>query len=90
MAGRPLRVLPVPSEFFGGNVGVTGLMTGADIKAVLAADPEPPGRYLLPDVALSGDRFLDDLTVGEVAGAAPASLLVVPTSVAGIVRGAGR
>ena len=90
LAEGPLRTLPVPSEFFGGNVGVTGLMTGADIAAVLAAETEPAGRYLLPDVALSGDRFLDDGTVAEVAQAAPAPLYVVPTSAAGIVMGAGR
>jgi putative radical SAM enzyme (TIGR03279 family) len=53
-----VRLVPVPNEFFGGNIGVTGLMVGDDIAAVL--HDEPAGhRYLLPDVCLSQGRFLD-------------------------------
>ncbi|MDQ1437771.1 MAG: hypothetical protein QOK43_1400 [Acidimicrobiaceae bacterium] len=67
---RPLlpehvRVVPVPSEFFGGNVGVTGLMVGADILRVLAHEPEGH-RYLLPDVCLSQGRFLDGTTPADL------------------------
>ena len=58
LAGTGVRVLPVPNTFFGGNIGVTGLMVGADIAPVLAAQPEGH-RYLLPDVCLSGGLFLD-------------------------------
>ncbi len=54
-----VRVLPVANRFFGGNVGVSGLMVGADIDRVLAEQPEGH-RYLLPDVCLSRGRFLDD------------------------------
>ena len=50
---RDVRVLPVPNTFFGGNIGVTGLLVGDDIARVLAAQPEGH-RYLLPDVCLSG------------------------------------
>jgi NifB/MoaA-like Fe-S oxidoreductase len=54
-----VRVIPVRNEFFGGNTGVTGLLTGADLTRVLAAEPAGH-RYLLPDVCLSDDgRFLD-------------------------------
>jgi hypothetical protein len=53
-----VRVIPVPNDFFGGNIGVTGLMVGEDVARVLAAEPEGH-RYLLPDVCLSGGRFLD-------------------------------
>ncbi len=54
-----VRVIPVGNEFFGGNTGVSGLMTAADLGRVLG--DEPAGhRYLLPDVCLSDDgRFLD-------------------------------
>jgi len=56
---RPdVRVIPVANEFFGGNIGVTGLMVGEDIARVLATQPEGH-RYLLPDVCLSQGRFLD-------------------------------
>ena len=61
-----VRVIAVRNEFFGGNTGVTGLITGEDLSRVLAA--EPPGhRYLLPDVCLSDEgRFLDGVTVDEL------------------------
>ena len=61
-----VRVIPVANEFFGGNTGVTGLMTGDDISRVLAAEPAGH-RYLIPDVCLSDDgRFLDGVTVDEL------------------------
>ena len=60
-----IRLITVPNNFFGGNIGVTGLMVGADIAAVL--ENEPAGhRYLLPDVCLSGDTFLDGLSVDDL------------------------
>ncbi len=63
---RDVRVIPVVNEYFGGNTGVTGLMTGADLSRVLAAEPAGH-RYLLPDVCLSDDgRFLDGLTVADL------------------------
>ena len=61
-----IRVIPVANRFFGGNTGVTGLMTGEDLGRVLADEP-PDDRYLLPDVCLSDDgRFLDGTTVTEL------------------------
>ena len=53
-----VRVITVDNQFFGGNVGVSGLMVGADLARVLA--DEPAGhRYLLPDVCLNRGLFLD-------------------------------
>ena len=61
-----VRVITVDNEFFGGNTGVTGLMTGEDVSRTLAAQPDGH-RYLLPDVCLSDEgRFLDGLTVGDL------------------------
>jgi putative radical SAM enzyme (TIGR03279 family) len=66
LADRPgVRVLPVPNGFFGGNIGVTGLLVGADIAPVLAAEPEGH-RYLLPDVCLSGGLFLDGTSPADL------------------------
>ena len=76
-----VRVLAVDNEFFGGNIGVTGLMVGADIARVLASQPEGH-RYLLPDVCLSRGRFLDGLSVNEL----PRPVEVVQTSGAGLRR----
>ena len=68
------RVVPVENRFFGGNIGVTGLMVGADVARVLDGEPEGD-RYLLPDVCLSRGRFLDGLTVQEL----PRAVEVVAT-----------
>jgi putative radical SAM enzyme (TIGR03279 family) len=74
--GRPdVRVVPVVNEFFGGNVGVAGLMVGTDLSRALAAEPEGH-RYLLPDVCLSNGRFLDGTTIDDL----PRPIEVVPTN----------
>jgi putative radical SAM enzyme (TIGR03279 family) len=64
--GRPdVAVLAVLNRFFGGNVGVTGLLVGEDLARVLAGQPEGH-RYLLPDVCLSGGRFLDGTSPADL------------------------
>jgi len=60
-----VRVIVVDNEFFGGNVGVTGLMVGEDLQRTLSAEPEGH-RYLLPDVCLSNGRFLDGTTPADL------------------------
>ena len=52
-AGADAEVLAVANGFFGGNIGVAGLLTGADLAPALAGAPAGR-RYLLPDVCLSG------------------------------------
>jgi putative radical SAM enzyme (TIGR03279 family) len=69
-----IRVVPVANHFFGGNIGVSGLLTGTDLVEVLEAEPVGH-RYLLPDSCLSEGRFLDDLTVADL----PRPVEVVPT-----------
>jgi putative radical SAM enzyme (TIGR03279 family) len=72
---KDVRVIPVENRFFGGNTGVTGLMTGEDVSRVLAEQPEGH-RYLLPDVCLSDDGlFLDGITTQEL----PRSVEVIAT-----------
>src|SRR4051794_29330861 len=60
-----VRVLPVRNEFFGGNIGVTGLLVGEDIARVLRDQPADH-RYLLPDVCLSKGAFLDGTTPDDL------------------------
>jgi len=69
-----IRLVPVVNHFFGGNIGVSGLLTGTDLTAVLAGQPEGH-RYLLPDSCLSEGRFLDDLTIADL----PRAVEVVAT-----------
>jgi NifB/MoaA-like Fe-S oxidoreductase len=74
LGSTDVRLLPVRNEFFGGNIAVTGLLTGTDVGRALAVEPSGV-RYLLPDVCLSEGRFLDGLTVEEL----PHPVEVVPT-----------
>jgi putative radical SAM enzyme (TIGR03279 family) len=69
-----VRVLPVENRFFGGNIGVTGLLVGEDIARVLSAQPAG-GRFLLPDVCLSGGKFLDGMSPADL----PRGVEVLPT-----------
>jgi len=80
-AGVEVRLVPVANRFFGGNIGVTGLLTGVDVAAELAGQPTGD-RYLLPDVALSRGKFLD----GETLALLPHPVEVVPTDGAALVR----
>lgn len=60
-----VRIATVANEFFGGNTAVTGLMVGSDINRVLS-DCDDDETIFLPDVCLSGDRFLDGLTLKDL------------------------
>jgi putative radical SAM enzyme (TIGR03279 family) len=74
-SARPaVRLLPVHNAFFGGNIAVTGLLTGVDVGRALAREPVGH-RYLLPDVCLSEGRFLDGTTPAEL----PRPVEVVPS-----------
>jgi putative radical SAM enzyme (TIGR03279 family) len=80
LPGR-VRLLPVKNGFFGGNIGVTGLLTGEDIAAALEGQSEYD-RYLLPDVALSRGRFLDGTTAAQL----PRLVEIVPTDGGALVH----
>jgi putative radical SAM enzyme (TIGR03279 family) len=69
-----VRVVPVENRFFGGNIGVTGLLVGEDVARVLAGEPEGD-RYLLPDVCLSNGVFLDGTRPADL----PRPVEIVPT-----------
>jgi putative radical SAM enzyme (TIGR03279 family) len=80
-ASAPVEVKPVPNRFFGGNIAVTGLLTGPDVARALA-DVDTATRVLLPDVVLSNGRFLDDSTPGDL----PRPVEVVATDGASLVK----
>jgi putative radical SAM enzyme (TIGR03279 family) len=79
-AGTRVRLLPVENRFFGGNIGVTGLLTGEDVTRALG-DVDAGDRVLLPDVALSNDRFLDGAGIEDL----PRAVEVVATDGASLV-----
>ena len=76
-----VAVVPIENDFFGGNIAVAGLLTGADVTRTLDALPAD-GRYLLPDVCLSEGRFLDGIAVEEL----PRPVEVVESTGAGLAR----
>jgi len=86
ITGSPLRVLAVPNEFFGGNVAVAGLMVGQDVAKAIANDDLAARKYLIPNSAAPGGRFLDDTDVSDI----DAPIDTVPPTVAGLVAGATR
>jgi putative radical SAM enzyme (TIGR03279 family) len=64
----------VANDFFGGNIGVAGLLTGEDVARALKDLPDG-SRCLLPDACLNEGRFLDGLTLADL----PRDVEVVPT-----------
>jgi putative radical SAM enzyme (TIGR03279 family) len=81
-AGRGVRLVTVANHHFGGNIAVTGLLTGADVARALGGEP-PADRYLLPDVVLSRGRFLDGATPADL----PRPVEVLATDGAALVAG---
>lgn len=71
--GGDVDVHAVTNDFFGGNIAVAGLLTGADLANALAGLPEGR-RYLLPDSCLSGGKFLDGATLDDL----PRPVEVIP------------
>jgi putative radical SAM enzyme (TIGR03279 family) len=74
LARDDVRIVIVDNQFFGGNIAVTGLLAGSDLARVLSDQPAGH-RYLLPDVCLSGGRFLDGTSPADL----PHPVEVVPT-----------
>jgi putative radical SAM enzyme (TIGR03279 family) len=62
-----VSVVGVKNEFFGGNIGVAGLLVGSDIAAAMRNYPAHT-RFLMPDACLSEDRFLDGTSLCDLPG----------------------
>ena len=78
LAGHPrcddIDLRAIPNAFFGGNIGVAGLLTGEDVSRALGDVPEGT-RCLLPDACLNEGRFLDGLTLADL----PRPVEVIPS-----------
>ena len=67
--GLTVRVYPVKNEFFGGQVTVTGLLTGGDILKQLSGRELGECLYLSrTTLRAEGDLFLDNMTPEELSG----------------------
>ena len=64
--GTELNVLGVPNEYFGGDVGVAGLLTGGDFAAM--RDQVKGDFAIIPRVSLKSDEpiFLDGISFDEL------------------------
>ena len=68
--GLKVNVVKIENEFFGKTVTVAGLLTGKDLTEQLNGK-NLGDELLIPRVSLrnEGDKFLDDLTLGDLAEA---------------------
>ncbi|MBC5582152.1 DUF512 domain-containing protein [Anaerofilum sp. BX8] len=84
-----LRVHCIKNDFFGGNVTVTGLLTGQDIAAQ-AAGRMLSHRLLLPGTTLRSEQdvLLDDMTAEELGARLGAEVTVIPQDGAAFARAA--
>lgn len=86
--GAELDVIAIENEFFGSEVTVTGLLTGADLRRQLAGQDLGDG-LLIPDVLLKQgeELFLDDMTLEQLEAELLCPVQVVETSPWGILDG---
>lgn len=84
-------VLEVRNEFFGGNVSVSGLLTGRDIANAVSrhSQKRPQGaRYVICDSIFNAQGLtLDGMTLDQIAEKAQSSLRVVSCDAAGLLAG---
>ncbi len=89
---RSVSVLSIPNVFFGPSVTCSGLLTGQDILAGLLGflrGEGQPNRYrkaLIPETALFGGVFLDDMTMAHIGDATGLEVETVEPSPVGLVR----
>jgi putative radical SAM enzyme (TIGR03279 family) len=70
-----VEVRAVANGYFGGNIKVAGLLTGADLSVALR-DLGADTTVLIPDVCVNEGRFLDGLTLEDL----PRGVRTVPTT----------
>jgi NifB/MoaA-like Fe-S oxidoreductase len=79
-------VLAVPNRFFGGNVSVTGLLTGVDITEAIRT-AVAPGPFLVPDVVFNDDGLtLDGIAASSLTSLTGKDVRVVPYDAAGLTE----
>lgn len=80
-------VLAVPNAFFGGNVSVSGLLTGSDLTDALKASGST-GVFLLPDTLANHDGVtLDDVLVTDLGGLTGKDVRLVSSDARGLLEG---
>lgn len=82
-----LTVHPIRNDFFGGNVSVAGLVTGTDIIRQCRGKVQS-GLLAVPEVMLRDekDRFLDDVTLPQLAEALGCRVIAIPSDGGGCCK----
>lgn len=86
ISGLTLEIIPVKNRFFGGNVTVTGLLTGHDIINTLGKKYIGK-QIILPGVLLKehSRSLLDDITIEEIEQKTGTSIIIVDGSARSLV-----
>jgi len=89
-AGGRVRLLPVRNYFFGGNVSVTGLLTGVDLVNAIRYDSdrlERPTTYLIPDIIFNADGLtLDGYTADQIREDCGANIIFHETTAEALIE----
>ncbi len=92
-AGLRVHLYALPNRFWGGNVTVSGLLTGSDLIAGLHGRKLGQMVLISRDMLKEGTRlFLDGLTLEEVSGAVGAEVIPIGSlqELKGILQRTGR
>ncbi len=86
--GVDLQVVAIHNNFFGGDITVTGLITGQDLLQQLQNLSLGDG-LLIPDIVLKdgGQLFLDDMNIEKINDSLQVPVIVVESSPWGILDG---
>lgn len=85
--GLNVSLIPVENHFFGGNVSVTGLLTGRDIINTLAQNYQGK-RVILPEIIFKEgyDILLDDISLEEIRQNTGSDILTVNSSARSLIE----
>ncbi|MCC7076186.1 MAG: DUF512 domain-containing protein [Acidimicrobiia bacterium] len=87
--GSDADIVPVANRYFGGNVSVTGLLTGVDVvEALRGLDADVTA--VLPDVLFADGRTLDDYSIERIEAETERTVRIVTTDAAGLREATSR
>ncbi|MDR1616608.1 MAG: DUF512 domain-containing protein [Syntrophomonadaceae bacterium] len=87
ISGLQVSVLSVANKFFGGQVTVTGLITGQDIIRQLKKSNKHK-KYILHDVVLKEKKgvFLDDVSIKDIESQCGVEIRLADGTIKGLLR----
>ncbi len=87
VAGLKLNLVAVENEFFGEKITVSGLVTGRDIINHFQKNPRDiPENIVIPKIMLNDDRFLDDVTIDQMADELDSNVQIIDNDFESLLR----